>query len=81
MKRTVPRFLAFLAIVVVTGAAAISIVPIIVDPSASLQVSIPLAIGVLFVTSAVMAWRVRPQRTKRPYSPPSSPPVGGTIDE
>lgn len=60
MKRSVPRFLIFFTITVVTAASLILVLPASLGSDASIQAWIPTALGALFAASAVIAWRVRP---------------------
>lgn len=60
MKRSVPWFLVFFAVVVASGAGLILVVPTAVDPDAAIPTWVPGALGALFAASAVVAWRVRP---------------------
>lgn len=62
MRRSLPRFLIFFAIAVVAAVVLILIIPVLVDPNASLQVWVPIALAVTFLVCAFIAWRVRPQR-------------------
>ena len=60
MKRSIPRFLVFLVVMVASSSALILVLPASLGPDASIQAWIPTALGALFAVSALMAWLVRP---------------------
>ncbi|PPF43089.1 hypothetical protein C5B85_14075 [Pseudoclavibacter sp. AY1F1] len=60
MRRSLAWFLGFFAVVVVSGAALILLLPPAIDPASTIAAWVPTALGALFAASAFVAWKVRP---------------------
>jgi DMSO/TMAO reductase YedYZ heme-binding membrane subunit len=73
MTRSVPWFLVFFVIGVLSGAALILVVPPVLDPENSVGFSAPALLFVLFAVSMFTAWRVRPAVGR----PDREPELGG----
>ncbi|ANP73447.1 hypothetical protein [Cryobacterium arcticum] len=61
MKRSTPRFLVFLAVLVISSCVLILTLPASLGAGASIRAWIPITVGALAAVSAVMAWLVRPK--------------------
>ena len=60
MRRSLPRFLAFFAVVVLSGAALILVLPHALGPDSTVATWVPPMLGAIFAASAFVAWKVRP---------------------
>ena len=60
MKRSVPRFLIFFTVTVVAAASLLLVLPASLGSDASVQAWIPIALGALFMASALVAVLVQP---------------------
>ena len=69
MKRSVPRFLVFFIVFVLSSATLILLLPHALGPDAAVQAWIPTTLGGLSAASAFVAWRVRPEGDEDPSSP------------